>query len=78
MITGLLAILCAAALLGGVSMLTDATTALQEIEAFILFLMSAVFLSGAGVVFAINDLRKEVRRTNPVHAEPPQLGLPDG
>ncbi len=48
------------AFLAGVGIIVDAKSAIQEIEAFILFLISAVFVSGAGVVEAVNLLRKEM------------------
>ena len=37
-----------------------ANSAIQQIQAYILFLIAAVCLSGAGVVEAVNALRKEV------------------
>ena len=36
-----------------------ANSAIQQIQAYILFLIAAVCLSGAGVVEAVNDLRKD-------------------
>lgn len=56
----LLFILAILAFLVGVSILNAAKSAIHEIEAFILFLMSAVFISGAGVVEAVNLLRKDM------------------
>jgi Na+/H+-translocating membrane pyrophosphatase len=38
-----------------------ANSAIQQIQAYILFLIAAVCLSGAGVVEAVNALRKDVR-----------------
>jgi 4-hydroxybenzoate polyprenyltransferase len=35
-------------------------SAIQQIQAYILFLIAAVCLSGAGVVEAVNALRKDV------------------
>jgi 4-hydroxybenzoate polyprenyltransferase len=55
----LLFLLAILALLAGAGILTGAQSAIHEIEAFILFLISAVFMSGAGVVEAVNLLRKE-------------------
>jgi hypothetical protein len=37
-----------------------ANSAIQQIQAYILFLIAAVCLSGAGVVEAVNALRKDV------------------
>lgn len=48
------------AFLAGASILAAANSAIHEIEGFILFLISAVFLSGAGVVEAVNLLRKDM------------------
>jgi 4-hydroxybenzoate polyprenyltransferase len=56
----LLFILATLAFLVGASIFTAAESAVHEIEAFILFLISAVFISGAGVVEAVNLLRKEM------------------
>ena len=53
-------ILCALAFVGGVGCLAVAQSALHEIEAFILFLISAVLLVGAAVVEAINIARKKI------------------
>jgi len=48
------------ALLAGVSILLYAKSAIHEIEAFVLFLISAVFLSGAAVVESVNLLRMDM------------------
>jgi len=60
----ILCILAGVAILFGVGVLTYAQdvseSAIHEIEALILFLIGAVFISGAGVVEAVNLLRKEV------------------
>jgi hypothetical protein len=56
----LLFLLAILAFLAGAGILAGAKSAIHEIEAFILFLISAVFISGAGVVEAVNLLRKEV------------------
>jgi hypothetical protein len=37
-----------------------ANSAIQQIQAYILFLIAAVCLSGAGIVEAVNALRKDV------------------
>ena len=47
------------AFLAGAAILSAAKSAIHEIEAFILFLVSAVFLSGACIVDAILLLRNE-------------------
>ena len=44
------------ALLAGAIIFTAAKSAIHEIEAFILFVISAVLISGAGVVEAVNGL----------------------
>ena len=53
-------LLCVLAFLAGAGILADAKSAIHEIEAFILFLISAVLLAGASVVEAINLARKKV------------------
>lgn len=53
-------LLCVLAFLAGAGILAAAQSALHEIEAFILFLMSAVLLIGASVVEAINIARKRI------------------
>jgi hypothetical protein len=53
-------ILCLLAFLAGVGILAGAQSAIHEIEAFILFLISAVLLVGASVVEAINIARKRI------------------
>jgi len=49
------------ALLIGGSILLSAQSAIHEIEAFILFLISAVLLAGACIVDAVNGVKKEIR-----------------
>lgn len=56
----LLFVLAIVAFLAGGGVLAEAKSAIHEIEAFILFLISAVFISGAGVVEAVNQLKKEM------------------
>lgn len=56
----LLFLLAVLAALAGAGILIAAQSAIHEIEAFILFLISAVLVSGASVVEAITVLRKEV------------------
>ncbi len=46
--------------LGGVFVLVVSQSALQEIEAFILFLISAVLLSGASIIEAIINIGQEI------------------
>ena len=48
-------------LAGGFAILKIATTALHEIEAFLLLIIGAVCLSGVAVVEAINKLRTEIK-----------------
>jgi len=57
----LLFIFAVAAFLAGASVLAVAQSAIHEIEAFILFLIAAVFLSGAVMVEAVKGLRKDLR-----------------
>jgi len=56
----LLFILAILAFLAGGSVLAAAQSAIHEIEAFILFLIAAVFFSGAGIVEAVVLLRKDM------------------
>jgi len=60
----LLFLLAVLALLAGAGILAAAQSAIHEIEAFILFLIGSVFISGASVVEAVNLLRKEVAAVN--------------
>ena len=55
-----LLLLCGFAALAGASILIEAKSAIHEIEAFILFLISAVLLTGASIVEAINIARKKI------------------
>jgi hypothetical protein len=47
--------------LGALLLAFVAQSAIQQIQAYILFLIAAVCLSGAGVVEAVNALRKDVQ-----------------
>ena len=58
MLTVLLLLAGFLTLLGGVAFLSASTTAIHEIEAFLLFIISAVCLSGVTVAEAVNRLRK--------------------
>ncbi|MEA2031445.1 MAG: hypothetical protein U9N55_07625 [candidate division Zixibacteria bacterium] len=60
----LLFILAIVAFFAGGAILADAKSAIHEIEAFIIFLISAVFISGAGIVEAVHQLRKELIKEN--------------
>ena len=53
-------ILAVLAALAGAGTLVSAKSAIHEIEAFILFLVGAVCLSGAAIVEAVSSLRVEV------------------
>ncbi len=44
----------------GASIMAIAESAVHEIEAFILFLIGAVFITGAAVVEAVNVMRKKL------------------
>jgi len=57
----LLFVLAILAIVAGAGILTAAESAIHEIEAFVLFLIGAVFISGAGVVEAVTLLRKEMK-----------------
>jgi hypothetical protein len=56
----LLFLLAIISFLAGAFILVVAQSAIQEIEAFILFLICAVFISGSGIVEAVNLLQKEM------------------
>lgn len=56
----MLFILAAIAFAVGAAVLSNAENAIHEMEAFILFVIAAVFVSGAAIVEAINLLRKEL------------------
>lgn len=68
----ILFLLSGVALLLGLVFLQLATTALHEIEAFIMFLTAAVLLSGAGIIDAIVALQKELAQDRPPTV-PPQI-----
>ena len=51
-------ILCILSFLAGVMIFAAAKSAIHEIEAFLLFLIGAVFLVGAAIVKAIHGQRK--------------------
>jgi len=57
-----LCILSGLALMAGWGILVAAKSAIHEIEAFILFLISAVLIAGAANVGAINRLIKEIKK----------------
>ncbi len=59
----LLFILCAVAVLFGMLILSAANGAIHEIEAFIVFLIAAVLLTGAAVVDAIINARTQLENT---------------
>jgi len=56
----LLFLLALLAFLLGVIILASAKSAIHEIEAFILFLIGAVFISGAAILESMNLLRKKL------------------
>lgn len=60
----LLFLLAILAFLAGAGIFVGSKSAIHEIEAFLLFLIGAVFISGAGVVDAVNLLRKEIKAEN--------------
>jgi hypothetical protein len=51
-------ILCVLSFIAGLMILAGAKSAIHEIEAFLLFLIGAVFLVGAAIVEAIHSQRK--------------------
>jgi hypothetical protein len=53
-----LLILCVLSFLAGLMIFAKAKSATHEIEAFLLFLIAAVFLIGAAIVDAIHSQRK--------------------
>ena len=57
-----LLILAILAFLFGGSILADAKSAIHEIEGFSMFLISAVCLSGAGIIEAVHRLRKLIEK----------------
>lgn len=60
----LLAVLAVLAVLSGLGVLTGAKSAVHEIEGFILFLIGAVCLTGAGIIESVSRLRKDVLTQN--------------
>ena len=56
----ILFVLAVFAFIGGAAILTTANSAAHEIEGLILFIIFAIFLSAAGIVEAINLLKKEM------------------
>jgi hypothetical protein len=56
----ILFVLAILAFIGAAGILTTAKSAAHEIEGLILLVICAIFLSGAGIVEAVNLLRKEM------------------
>lgn len=50
------------AFLAGALILASAKSAVHEIEAFVLFLVSAVLVSGASIVEAVNRIHRKVEK----------------
>jgi len=48
----------------GILILSSAKSAIHEIEAFIIFLISAVFIVGAFIVDSVNQLQKKILRNS--------------
>lgn len=63
----ILFILAIVAFLVGAVILAGAESAIHEIEGFVLFLVSAVFISGAAIVEAVNIMRKNLEEAAAVH-----------
>ena len=60
----ILFVLTIMAFIAGGSILATAKSAIHEIEAFVLFLIAAVFLSGAAIVESVNRLHEELTTKN--------------
>ena len=56
----ILFVLAILAFLAGLTFFASAQSAIHEIESFILFLISAVFLSSVGIIESVARLRKEM------------------
>jgi len=56
----LLVVLAVLAFLAGAGILEGAQSAIHEIEAFMLFLIGAVFFSGAAIVGSVTLMRKKL------------------
>jgi hypothetical protein len=56
----ILFVLAVFAFIGGAAILTTAKSAAHEIEGLILLVIFSIFLTGAGIVEAINLLKKEI------------------
>jgi len=56
----ILFVLASLAFIGGAAILTTNKSAAHEIEGLILLVIFAIFLTGAGIVEAINLLKKEI------------------
>ncbi len=56
----ILFVLAIFAFIAGAAILTTTKSAAHEIEGLILLVICAIFLSGAGIVEAINLLKKEI------------------
>ena len=52
-------VLAALAFLAGFAIFASSKSAIHEIEAFVLFIVSAVFLSGAAIVGAISNISEK-------------------
>ena len=59
----ILFVLAVFAFIGGAAVLITAKSAAHEIEGLILLVIFAIFLTGAGIVEAINLLKKEMTST---------------
>ncbi len=56
----ILFVLAIFAFIGGAAILATAKSAAHEIEGLILFVIFAIFLTGAGIVEAINIVKKKI------------------
>lgn len=59
----ILFLLSVLAFIGGCSVIGTAKTSIHEIQSFLLFLISAVFLVGFGITAALSELRETMKRT---------------
>ena len=63
----ILFILSIVAFLAGVGILAAAQSAIHEIEGFVLFLISAVFIDGAAIVEAVSSMSKKLEEAAAIH-----------
>ncbi len=62
----LLLVLAVLAFISGFGILGSAKSAIHEIEAFVLYIVSAVLFSGSAIVGAVNRLTDKLEKASPV------------